>query len=102
MISIDAICRFHIADIVPPGGQVSFSEIAEKTNLDEPLVRRLVRHAMSMHILREPSPGMVAHTKISKYFTLPYVNDWLSFGAREGWPAATRVRTLNVLRIGSA
>lgn len=91
MISIDAICRFHIADIVPPGGQVSFSEIAEKTNLDEPLVRRLVRHAMSMHILREPSPGMVAHTKISKYFTLPYVNDWLSFGAREGWPAATRM-----------
>ncbi|KAI1386464.1 sterigmatocystin 8-O-methyltransferase [Hypoxylon trugodes] len=91
MISIDAICRFHIADIIPSGGQVSFGEIAEKTKLDEPLVRRLVRHAMSMHIFREPEPGMVAHTKISKYFTLPYVNDWLSFGAREGWPAATKM-----------
>ncbi|KAI1453493.1 sterigmatocystin 8-O-methyltransferase [Annulohypoxylon moriforme] len=91
MVGIDAICRFHIADIVPPGGQVSFAEIAEKTKLDEPLVRRLVRHAMTMRIFREPEPGMVAHTKISKYFTLPYVNDWLSFGAREGWPAATRM-----------
>ncbi|KAI1361281.1 sterigmatocystin 8-O-methyltransferase [Xylaria arbuscula] len=91
MVSIDAICRFHIADHVPAGGQVSFGEIAEETNLDEALVRRLVRHAMSMHILREPSPGMVAHAKISKYFTRPYVNEWLSFGAREGWPAAARM-----------
>lgn len=45
---------------------------------------------MSMHIFQEPEPGMVAHTKMSKYFTLPYVNDWLSFAAQEGWPAATR------------
>ncbi|KAF7539506.1 hypothetical protein G7054_g2088 [Neopestalotiopsis clavispora] len=90
-ISIDAICRFHIADIVPAGGQVSFGEIAEKTSLDEALVRRLLRHAMSMRIFQEPEPGMVAHTKMSKYFTLPYVNNWLSFGAQEGWPAATRM-----------
>ncbi|KAI1877460.1 hypothetical protein JX265_003468 [Neoarthrinium moseri] len=89
-ISIDAICRFHIADIVPPGGQVSFGEIAEKIGLEEQLVRRLLRHAMSMHILKEPESGMVAHTKMSKYFTLPYVNDWISFGAQEGWPAATK------------
>ncbi|KAI1850095.1 hypothetical protein JX266_004474 [Neoarthrinium moseri] len=84
-ISIDAICRFHIADIVPPGGQVSFGEIAEKMGLEEQLVRRLLRHAMSMHILKEPESGMVAHTKMSKYFTLPYVNDWISFGAQEGF-----------------
>ncbi|KAI3317134.1 sterigmatocystin 8-O-methyltransferase [Xylariaceae sp. AK1471] len=91
MVGIDAICRFHFADIVPSGGQVSFTEIAKSTGLDEQLVTRLLRHAMSMHIFKEPEPGMVAHTNISKYFTLPYVNDWLSFGAREGWPAATRM-----------
>ncbi|KAI0410560.1 sterigmatocystin 8-O-methyltransferase [Xylaria grammica] len=91
MISLDALCRFHIADIVPPGGQVSFGHIAEKTGLEEQIVRRLLRHAMSMRILKEPEPGMVAHTKISKYFTLPYVNAWLSVGAQEGWPAATRM-----------
>ncbi|RWA07701.1 hypothetical protein EKO27_g7404 [Xylaria grammica] len=90
MISLDALGRFHIADIVPPGGQVSFGHIAEKTGLEEQIVRRLLRHAMSMRILKEPEPGMVAHTKISKYFTFPYVNAWLSFGAQEGWLAATR------------
>ncbi|KAI1810153.1 sterigmatocystin 8-O-methyltransferase [Poronia punctata] len=91
VVSLDAICRFHIADIVPPGGQVSFQEIAERIGQDEQIVRRLLRHAMSMRVFKEPEPGMVAHTKMSKYFTLPYVNAWLSFGAREGWPAATRM-----------
>ncbi|GAW24164.1 hypothetical protein ANO14919_137450 [Xylariales sp. No.14919] len=76
--------------LYPPGGQVSFGHIAEKTGLKEQIVRRLLRHAMSMRILKEPEPRMVAHTKISKYFTLLYVNAWLSFGAQEGWPAATR------------
>ncbi|KAH9890829.1 sterigmatocystin 8-O-methyltransferase [Xylariomycetidae sp. FL2044] len=91
MVSLDAICRYNIANIIPPGGQVSFGEIAEKTKLDEPTVRRLLRHAISRRVLREPEPGMVAHTKVSRYLALPYINEWLSFGAREGWPAVTKM-----------
>lgn len=92
MVGIDAISRFGFADVVPIGGRVSFGEIAKATGLDEPLVRRLLRHAMARHIFYEPEPGMVAHTKMSKYFVEPSMKDFLGFGAREGWPAATRVQ----------
>lgn len=67
---MDAVCRFHIADMIPPGGQISFEEISQKSGLDE----ALVRHAMTLRVLREPKPGMVAHTKISKFRTIPYIN----------------------------
>ncbi|KAI1397250.1 hypothetical protein F4819DRAFT_490704 [Hypoxylon fuscum] len=52
LVSIDAICQFHIADMIPLGGQVSFGDISKKTGLEEPFVKRLLRHAMAMRILR--------------------------------------------------
>ncbi|KAK6957512.1 hypothetical protein Daesc_000299 [Daldinia eschscholtzii] len=90
LVSIDAICRYHIADMIPPGGQISFEDIAEKTGLDKGFVRRLLRHAMSLRILREPESGMVAHTKISKFLTIPYINAWVNFETKDTWPATTR------------
>ncbi|CAG9983505.1 unnamed protein product [Clonostachys byssicola] len=91
MVGIDAISRYNIAGMVPHGGQISFAEISERTGMDKGLVRRLMRHAMSMRIFREPEPEMVAHTKISKYLSIPYINAWASFEGRDTWPAATRV-----------
>jgi hypothetical protein len=92
MAGIDAISRFGFADVVPIKGKISFGEIAKATGLDEPLVRRLLRHVMARHIFHEPEPGMVGHTKLSRYFVEPYIKDFVGFGAQEGWPAATRVR----------
>ncbi|GAP92082.1 putative sterigmatocystin 8-O-methyltransferase [Rosellinia necatrix] len=91
LISIDAICRFHILDAVPSGGQASFEDIAEKTGLDKTLVRRLLRHAISMRILREPEAGIVAHTKISKFLAIPYINSWVKFESNDTWPAIPKV-----------
>ncbi|KID82703.1 O-methyltransferase, family 2 [Metarhizium guizhouense ARSEF 977] len=87
---IDTICRFHIADIIPPGGQVSFGDIAEKTGLETPVVRRLLRSAMAIRILREPEPGMVAHTKISKFLSQPYIKRMGHFEGKDAWPACAR------------
>jgi hypothetical protein len=91
MVGIDAISRYNIASMVPHGGQISFAEISERSGLDKGLVRRLLRHAMSMRIFREPEPEMVAHTKISSFLSIPYINAWASFEGRDTWPAATRV-----------
>lgn len=77
--------------MIPLDGQMSFEEIADKTGLGVTMVRRLIRHAMAMRILREPTPGMVAHTKISKFLTIPYVNAWVLLGAQDGWPASAKV-----------
>lgn len=91
LVSIDAICRYKIPDMIPPGGQISFEEIAEKTGLQKGAVRRLLRHAMAMHILREVEPEMVAHTSISKFLTIPYINGWVNFESKDTWPATTRI-----------
>lgn len=77
--------------MIPAGGQISFEEIAEKTGLEKNAVRRLVQHAMTMRILREPEPGVVAHTQVSKFLTIPYINTWAEFESRDTWPGATRV-----------
>ncbi|KAK7977033.1 S-adenosyl-L-methionine-dependent methyltransferase [Apiospora saccharicola] len=91
LVSIDTICRYKIAELVPSGGKISFGDIAKQAGLEEPLVRRLLRHAMTMRIFQEPEPDMVAHTKISKFLRIPYINAWVSVGAREGWPACTKM-----------
>jgi hypothetical protein len=100
MVSIDAICRYRIPDMIPPGGQMSFDEISEKTGLEKRAIRRLLRHAMAMRILQEPEPGVVAHTRISKFLTIPYINAWVNFESRDTWPATTRVGAHEVFAAG--
>ncbi|EPE28201.1 S-adenosyl-L-methionine-dependent methyltransferase [Glarea lozoyensis ATCC 20868] len=91
LVSIDAISRYKIPDMIPPGSQISFDEISQKTGLQKGPVRRLLQHAMSMRILTEPEPEMVAHTRISKFMTIPSINSWVNFESRETWPATTRI-----------
>ncbi|KAI0976132.1 sterigmatocystin 8-O-methyltransferase [Xylaria arbuscula] len=91
VVSIDSIVRFKILDLIPSGSQVSFEEIAEKTKLDKGLVRRLLRHAITLRILREPEPEFVAHTKISKFLAIPYISAWVTFESHDTWPAIPRV-----------
>ncbi|KAI1768518.1 S-adenosyl-L-methionine-dependent methyltransferase [Hypoxylon sp. FL1150] len=91
VVSIESIVRFKILGMIPYGSQVSFEDIAKKTNLDKGLVRRLLRHAITMRILKEPEPGMVAHTKISKFLARPEISAWAAFESHDTWPAIPRV-----------
>ncbi|KAG8161933.1 hypothetical protein KVR01_007698 [Diaporthe batatas] len=91
LASIDAISRYHIPDMIPPGGQISFEDIAAKTGLPKREVKRLVTNAISMRIMTSPEPEMVAHTRISKFLTIPYVNAWVNFESKDTWPATTRI-----------
>ncbi|CAG8950964.1 hypothetical protein HYFRA_00006361 [Hymenoscyphus fraxineus] len=86
-----AICRYGIASMVPVGGKISFADIAKETPLTEQTVARLLRHAMTMRIFQEPTPGFVSHTKFSKILINPTTNDWLRAGTEEMWPASTKV-----------
>lgn len=85
-----AITTFDIASMVPSNGKISFGEIAERTPMTEEMTTRLLRHAMTMRIFREPEPGMVAHTAASKVLTNQGANAWLQSGTEEMWPAATK------------
>ncbi|KAI2463102.1 S-adenosyl-L-methionine-dependent methyltransferase [Annulohypoxylon bovei var. microspora] len=96
LLCLGAIAEFKIADMVPPNGRASFGEIANQTPMTEQMTARILRHAMTMRVFREPEPGMVAHTAASKVLSHSAANDWLQSGTREMWPAATK--TLEALQ----
>lgn len=91
-LCMQAISDFKIAAMVPPQGSIAFGDIARQTPMTENMTARLLRHAMTMRLFREPEPGMVAHTAASRTLTNPAANDWLRAGTEEMWPAATKVR----------
>lgn len=89
-MSLHAIYRFQIATSF--SNEASYEDIAKKCGLTEPQTRRILRHAMSYHVFRESSEGLVAHTSASKLLsTNSVVRDSVGFLAEECWPAATRV-----------
>ncbi|KAF3005265.1 hypothetical protein E8E14_006481 [Neopestalotiopsis sp. 37M] len=90
-VSLQAISRFKMASLVPAGGQTTYANIAKETGLDERSVRRVIRHAVTMRVFREPEPGVVAHTQASKALTNPIANDWVSCGTEEMWPASSKM-----------
>lgn len=62
------ICHYKIPQIVPLEGEMSYEEIAQKTGkLTPKLVSRVLRHAATLQIFRETSPGSgkVVHTAAS-------------------------------------
>ncbi|TRX91994.1 hypothetical protein FHL15_007091 [Xylaria flabelliformis] len=90
-ICLQAIAEFNIADMVPPNGRTTFSEIAKQTSMSEDMTARILRHAMTMRIFHEPVPGFVAHTAASKALYQSANNVWLSVITKEMWPAATKM-----------
>ncbi|KAI2468973.1 S-adenosyl-L-methionine-dependent methyltransferase [Annulohypoxylon bovei var. microspora] len=91
MVSLQAISRFKIAPMVPAQGQTSFAEIAKQTGVQKQTIKRLLRHAIAMRVFCEPQPGCVAHTQASKALIDPSVANWLTSGAEDFWPAASRM-----------
>ena len=98
MMGLQAINRFKIAEKFPQDrDQVSYAELSQSTGLQESQLRRLLRQAMTKRIFQEPTKDYVAHTAASKMLTKPYVHDWIGWSCEEAWPAATKVRPLDIL-----
>jgi hypothetical protein len=74
---------------VPVDGEASYAEISKATGLDENNLKRLVRHAMTNHIFKEPREGFVAHTAASRLLIDdPQMIDWVGMCCLEFFPAA--------------
>lgn len=82
--------HFNVAKAVPIDGDVSYTNLAEKVNVDEANVRRLVRHAITNHIFCEPRPGYVAHTSSSKLLAEDaQMQAWVGFFSEDLWDPIT-------------
>lgn len=90
-MSLHAIHHFGIAKTFAPGEEISFTQLAKLSGLSETLIRRLLRHAMTMRVFSEPREGIVAHTAASKLLIQANMHSWLGTGCEEMWPAAVRV-----------
>jgi hypothetical protein len=79
-LSLRAIYHFEIAQAVPIEGDISYVELAKKTNVDPINLRRLIRHAMTNFIFWEPCSGYVAHTSSSRLLAEnPQLQAWVGF-----------------------
>ena len=93
MVSLHSINRFGIARNLPQDHPVSYSELANSTGLDPELLKRLVRHAITQRVFKEPKKGFVEHTATSRLLAGPTANSWMGVGCEEMWPAALKVNT---------
>ena len=87
-ISLHAVSRFQIALSFFVNEQTSFAEIARKRQLDEDVVRRILRHATTNHIFKEVENGTIVHPAASK--ALAQVPLWLEQACDDTWPATSR------------
>jgi hypothetical protein len=101
MVSLQAISHLQIASLVPSTGRISFDDISERTGLNKQIVQRLLRHAATMRIFREPEPGMIAHTKASKILASPHINDWMKVATADVWPTAIKVQISTAKEFGN-
>lgn len=93
---MQAITRFNIAASFPVHKEATFAEISDACGLDEHLVRRILRHAMTKHIFKEARKGVVAHTAASRLLAEnAEIHDWVGASTDELWQAASQ--TVNAL-----
>ncbi|PQE06070.1 s-adenosyl-l-methionine-dependent methyltransferase protein [Rutstroemia sp. NJR-2017a BBW] len=92
LTSLNAIAKFGIANTFPATETSTFNAIAQATSLPESDIRRIVRHAMTYHVFREPTPGIVAHTALSKaLIDIPPLRSLVGFLAQELWASSTKM-----------
>lgn len=87
-----SVCTDNIANLVPLDSEISLGELQEQTALDSVNLARILRHAMTMHIFQEPSPGNFSHTASSKLLLEDAaLQDWVGFNSEDIFPAAANV-----------
>ena len=102
LISVHSVVRLGIAENFPPRG-TKVQDLANKLNLRESLIRRLLAHCATHHIYYQASPDFFVHTAASKVLTENEgMRKWILIGAEELIPATLKVRTAAFQILGQA
>ncbi|KXT03533.1 hypothetical protein AC578_1612 [Pseudocercospora eumusae] len=92
MSSLRWVYHFKLADYVPLEGSISYEEVAQKAGVNDLQCKRIMRHAMTNHIFREPKTGYVAHTAASALLVRNRgVRDWVGFTTEESFLCAAKL-----------
>ena len=83
---------YNIHNLVPLETGTTFKELAEKTGVPVKKLTRLLRHGMTDHLFREPTPGHVKHTIATKALVLmPRLATWSEMSMYEVGPSKMHV-----------
>ncbi|CAK4001795.1 MET1_DOTSN ame: Full=Hps1-dma1 cluster O-methyltransferase [Lecanosticta acicola] len=63
--ALHVISHFEIIDHVPLDREISYAELAQKINVPQRRLTRMLRSAISRSIFQEPKPGYIAHNSLS-------------------------------------
>ncbi|KAH7316781.1 putative O-methyltransferase [Stachybotrys elegans] len=91
LVNLHAIYKFKLPSLVPAQGSISYSELADKMDVSEDVVRRIARYAITKHIFRQVDNDSLAHSATSKMLAeTPMMMEWIGMVCEEMWPAATQ------------
>ncbi|KAF7184959.1 O-methyltransferase VdtC [Pseudocercospora fuligena] len=88
------LIHFKIFENIPLGrGElITYSGLAKKCNVNETILRRIIKYAITNHIFYEPSPNEVAQTAYSAVLvTDPELRAEIAFEVEEGLPVAANL-----------
>ncbi|KAL6406909.1 hypothetical protein AUP68_09723 [Ilyonectria robusta] len=86
---LDVLNRFGFFTSVPVGESATYSDIAARTTLPESLVRRILRHAMTMRLFDEKPPysGKIVHTSTTAFMSKnPIWRSWVAHNMEDMRP----------------
>ncbi|KAF6825300.1 o-methyltransferase [Colletotrichum plurivorum] len=91
-LSLQIVNHFGLAKLVPLDGSITLAELQTKTSLDAVNLARVLRHAMTNRIFREPSHGVIAHTAASRLLAEDQsLQDWVGYNLEDNFPASAHV-----------
>ncbi|KAF2501388.1 putative O-methyltransferase [Lophium mytilinum] len=91
---LNVFTQFNVWSAVPQHGSAPVASIASTTGLPEEKLRRLLKHAFTMGLFAETSPGSweIVHTGSSAYtYRNPLIKAWVGHNLEECLPASIRL-----------
>ena len=87
--ALRTIYRFNIAQAVPPIGDISYHDVAQKIGLDEDITRRVIQFATTNGIFKPSRPGFFSHSAMSKALLEDnYLHAWVGHNTEDVFPAS--------------
>lgn len=94
--ALRTIEHYDVANVVPKGGSMTFTDLAKKLEVNQEVLERIMRLAFGFHLFEEKPLGSVSHTALSE--ALPVLSGWNKMTmttdnalSLQAWPAALKV-----------
>ncbi|KAI4234726.1 MAG: hypothetical protein LQ349_003616 [Xanthoria aureola] len=91
ILSLQAVYRYEIDQKLDVTEELSFETLSSRCGLNVIDLRRILRYAMTYFLFREPRPGFVAHTSLSKALAQDVrLRNYIGVACEERFPASAQ------------